>query len=182
MRSTDWNYDFSSLPCWDNRKNGWVYDAFYEIPQTDVLCCLYSITEVRMLDERGFLAILKNKKKPELVLNVTPQMVDGKVDGYNFHTLFFVSNNGQLIFLQPGIYNQKTHREALPLLILDISHNRFAYTMASNLQIIKKITQKSNTVFTVSCFNVKESEKICTKWMKWRPLEELPKLHCLVLG
>lgn len=182
MRSTDWNYDFSSLPFWNNRENNCVRDAFYEIPQTDALCCLYSITEVRMSDERGFLAVLRNKKNPELVLNIAPQIVDGKVDGYNFHTPFFVSNNGQLIFLQPGMYNQKEGRGARPLLILDITRNRFAYTMASNLQIIKKITQKSDTVFTVSCFNAKESEKICTKWMKWQQLEELPKLHCSILG
>ena len=55
MRTTDWNYDFSSLPCWKEReKLRDIYDEFYEVPQSDLLFCLYSIAERRMLDYRGF--------------------------------------------------------------------------------------------------------------------------------
>ena len=64
MKTTDWNYDFHSLPHWDNReKLHYVCDEYYEIPQSDTLCCLYSICEAGMLDYLGFLAILKNKKR-----------------------------------------------------------------------------------------------------------------------
>lgn len=61
MKTTGWKYDFTSLPHWENReKDPLIYDEFFEIPQSDILCCLYSITEVSMLNYQGFLAILRN--------------------------------------------------------------------------------------------------------------------------
>ena len=67
MKTTDWEYDFASLPRWDNRERiPYVYDEYYALPQSDTLCCLYSICEASMLNYLGFLAILKNKENPEL--------------------------------------------------------------------------------------------------------------------
>ena len=53
---------------------GWaskhVYDEYFEIPQSDTLCCIYSIAEVSMCNYLGFLAILKNKEKPLLQVKI----------------------------------------------------------------------------------------------------------------
>ena len=67
----DWNFDFSSLPRWDVRDRiPFVYDRFYPLSECDALCCIYSIAEVRMGCYQGFLAILKNKEKPELYVHL----------------------------------------------------------------------------------------------------------------
>lgn len=100
MRTTDWKFDFSSLPYWNNRETLWdAYDEFYEIASSNLLCCLYSIAEVRMLDYRGFLAILRNKNDPELILNISE---------YTFTQTFFTDKEEKLIFLQFCLHNQKT--------------------------------------------------------------------------
>ena len=92
MKTTTWNYDFLTLPRWDNReKFPFVSEKYYEIPESDALCCIYSISEVRMCDERGFFAILKNKEAPHLTVNIA--------DGVNFRPKVSVSSDGKLLFL-----------------------------------------------------------------------------------
>ena len=39
-----------------------VYDKFYSLPQNDILCCIYSIAEVRMGWYTGFSNINKQRK------------------------------------------------------------------------------------------------------------------------
>jgi hypothetical protein len=120
MRTTDWNFDFASLPRWDNRERiFYVYDEFYEIPGKDMLCCIYSVAEVSMLNHEGFLAILRNKEKPELVLNAADIC---------FCVNFSQSADGRFLFLQPSFYfPKKGYRR--PVLILDMEKNRFAYVV-----------------------------------------------------
>ena len=32
MKTTEWNYDFSSLPCWSNRETDpYIYDEYFEL-------------------------------------------------------------------------------------------------------------------------------------------------------
>ena len=65
MRTTDWKFDFASLPRWDNRERiGFVYDEFYEIPEKDMLVCIYSVAEVSMLNYQGFSLFRRMAKKP----------------------------------------------------------------------------------------------------------------------
>lgn len=100
MRTTDWKFDFSALPNWSNRDSiAYVYDKFLEIPQNDVLCCIYSIAEVSMCTYLGFLAILKNKEKPSLFFNVA--------HGFNFLPCIDTNAKGNLIFLRPYLYDKK---------------------------------------------------------------------------
>ena len=96
MQTTDWSFDFASLPRWDNREKWfYTYDAFYEVPGKDMLCCIYSVAEVSMLNYEGFLAILRNKEKPELVLNPADIC---------FCVNFSQSADGRFLFLQPSFY------------------------------------------------------------------------------
>lgn len=184
MKTTDWKYDFSSLPRRDNReKLGWIYDEYFEIPQSDTLCCLYSINEVSMMNYQGFLAILRNKENPELVLNVA--------EGFTFCVNFSASADGNLIFLQPSIYDRPANRCMRPILILDIQNDRFSYLITDNYCPAYKVIQKSPHVFVIEAdahqrkgiqqLAALHGKKIRTRWMKWYGMDKLPALPQMVL-
>ena len=183
MKTTNWKFDFTSLPRWDNReRNAWVYDEYFEIPQSDTLCCLYSIVEVSMLNYLGFLAILRNKENPELVLNIA--------DGFNFCVNFSVSDDGNLIFLQPSIYDQNTNRYIRPVLILDIQNNRFSFLRTANYCPEYKVIQKKAHVFIIEAderqrkgikqLSALHGKKIRTRWLRWYGMDKLPALPQMI--
>ena len=144
MRTTDWQFDFASLPRWDIReKIPFVYDEFYEVPGKDMLCCIYSVAEVSMLNYQGFLAVLRNKEKPELVLNVTD---------ISFCINFSHSEDGKLLFLKASLYfSEKGWRQ--PVLMLDMEKDRFSYI--------------KNESFPPSPWQIRKP------WRKWYPVEQL---------
>lgn len=183
MKTTDWKYDFSTLPHWDNReKIHYAYDEYYEIPQSDTLCCLYSICEASMLNYLGFLAILKNKETPELILNLAE---------FPFCVNFSASDDGNLIFLQPSIYDQRTNRCLRPVLILDIQKNRFAYIKTDNYCPIYQVLQTKANVFVIEAderqrknnrqLAALHGRKIRTRWLKWHEMDKLPTLPQMIL-
>lgn len=142
MKTTDWTFDFSSLPGWDIRQTiPYVYDEFFEIPQSDMVCCIYSIAEVTMGHYLGHLAILKNKEDPQLVLNITKE--------YTFGTNCSVNKTGDLIFLQPNIYNHHTHTTKRPILIIDIQNNRFSYLKTDNINPCYTVVEINDRVFKI---------------------------------
>ena len=179
MTTTDWKYDFTSLPHWDNReKYPYIWDKFFEIPQSDTLCCLYSIQEVTMMNCLGFLAILKNKEKPELILNVA--------EGFTFCVNFSASDDGNLLFLQPSFYFRDTNRCIRPVLILDIQNNRFSFIRTDNFCPIYKVVQKNANLFVVeadesnrksipqlAAFHGTEIQTCCLKWYEMDKLSQL---------
>ena len=123
--TTDWKFDFSTLPHWEDRYSmPYIYDKFLDIPQSNTLCCIYSIAEVTMCNYVGFLAIIKSKEKPSLFLNIKDFQFCGNMSA---------NSKGNLIFLQPSIYDRKAHRMKRPILIIDIEKNRFAYRDTNNL-------------------------------------------------
>lgn len=163
MNTTDWNFDFSSLQRWNNRETMHdIYDRFYEIPQNDVLCCLYSISEVRMGDYRGFLAILKGKDSPSVLVDIGSCM--------NFCDQFSVSEDGNLIFLMPHIYDPR-YRIISPILIIDLQHERFSYLLTDNINPCYKIIQESDQVFTVEAAETQRGDErlMAIHGMKIRP-------------
>ena len=179
MRTTDWNYDFSALPRWDNRERiPYIYDEYFEIPQSDTLCCLYSICEVGMLNYQGFLAILKNKADPKLVLNLT--------EGFNFCVNFSASDDGNLLFLQPSVYLPAKGRSVCPVLLVDIQNNRFAFLKTANYCTAYRVIQKKPHLFVIETdeqsrkcipqLAALHGKKIRTRWLKWYTIDALPKL------
>ena len=142
MKSTDWKFDFSLLPRWDNRERiPFVYDEFFEIPQQNLLCCIYSVCEVSMCNPLGFLAVLRNKEKPELIVNIT--------DNFVFCPQVSASLDGNLIFLWPSIYDKKTDYFARPLLILDLGNNRFSYFITHNFSPCCEIIEVDHGTFRI---------------------------------
>lgn len=171
MHMTDWNCNFSELPGWDQRETFHdAYDEFHELPRKDLLCCVYSIVERRMLDYRGYLALFQNKSAPELVLNISE---------YTFCPTFFASEDGNLIFLQPCVYLPKFSKAFYPVLILDIEKKRFSVALPRNTSGIHRITQNKSTVFTV-VRSGHGSRKIRSRWCKWYSLNRLPMLPQLL--
>lgn len=179
MKTTDWKFDFSSLPHWDNRNSiPYVYDEFFDIPQSDTLCCIYSIAEVSMSNYLGFLAIIKNKEKPELFLNIT--------EGINFCPNISVNPDGNLIFLQASIYNKDTHAIKRPILIIDISKQVFSYVSTDNYNPCYEVVELKKNVFRIKAdADQKKSDKrlneLCKKKIRinrltWHDLSELSSL------
>ena len=145
--STDWKFDFSSLPKWDVRDRiPFVYDKFHYLPQSDTLCCLYSITEVRMGWYQCFLAILKNKSDPELVFNINKNIT--------FSADFFTSDNGDIVFL-PAYFNDKTTGGiGSAVLIVDVVCEKFSYLKMNGYDPCYKVVNLSDGVFGI------ESDKV----------------------
>ena len=88
QRTTDWEYDFSTLPQWKNRwEIPYVYDAFLSFEKADLLFCVTSVAEVTMGNYRGFLSVLENKASPRVVFTfpkgiVGPNLYPSGKEGY----------------------------------------------------------------------------------------------------
>ncbi len=182
MRTTDWKFDFSSLPHWDVRDRiPYIYDDFLEIPQSDTLCCIYSVCEASMCNYIGFLAILRNKNAPELFLNIA--------DRFNFCDNISVSTDGNLIFLQPSVYNEAKNTVRRPVLIIDIGKGAFAYFDTDNHNPDYKVIEVGGGIFKIEVHPSQLSDKrlaalskkkIYTDRLRWRDLGELPSLPDLL--
>lgn len=183
MRDTDWKFDFTKLPHWENRNSiPYVYDEFFEISQSDMLCCIYSIAEVSMENYLGFLAIIKNKEKPSLFLNIA--------ENFNFCNNFSVSEEGSLIFLQPSIYYKETNTVKRPILIIDVEKNLFSYVNTDNCNTCYKVEEINKKVFRINPdayqkkydkrLNALSKKKIRIDRLKWYNLIELNSLQQLI--
>ncbi len=141
-RTTDWKYEFPSLPKWDVRDRiPFVHDKFYYLPQSDILCCIYSIAEVRMGWNQGFLAILKNKENPELVLNI--------YNNITFSDNFSANKNGNLAFLLSHFNDKTTGGIGSLILIIDIVCEKFSYLRINNFNPCYKVIELSDGVFGI---------------------------------
>ncbi len=179
-RTTDWKFDFSSLPRWNNRNTiPFVYDKFYYVPQNDILCCIYSIAEVRMGWYTGFLAILKNKEHPELMLNIEEDIT--------FCDNISVNKNGDMLFLQPLIYDKVNNTLSCPILIMDLTHKKFGCYSTNNYNPCYKVVEISDTVFGIEAdetqvktdelLNALSKQKIDLTCLKWYDFSKLNNLN-----
>jgi len=184
MRTTDWEFDFSSMFDWELRERRWdVYDEFYELPQEDALCCIYSVTEASMMNYIGHFAILRNKKNPQLALNIT---------NYAFQPGFSSSHDGSILFLQPQIYDSVSSRMLTPILILDIRKDRFSYLLYDNYNPCYQILQPDDTVFVVDADeNQRKHDKglktihgktIKLNRLKWCDMDSVHNLREMIFG
>ena len=182
MRTTDWKYDFSSLPDWSRYRNGWTFDEFYHAPQNDLLCCIYCINEVSPCNCVGLLAILKNQNDPRLVLNVT---------NFFFTLNFSASNDGKLLFLQPELYDRNANKPKCPVLLLDVERNAFAYVETENVNPCYTVVEKGDGVFRVEADASQRSDwdkrlaalcrtEIRPNDLHWHNMKKLPSLPKLL--
>lgn len=181
MTTTDWKFDFSSLPLWDIReKFRDAHDRFFELPQSDTLCCIYSIYEATMCNNLGRMAILQNKQNPQLVAQCS----------YPFRVNFFASDDGNLIFLSLQIYDRATNRSKYPILILDVPNRRFSLKKTQSSCPGFKVVQVKPHLFVIEAnerdrrnnkqLQAMHGKKIYTKLRRWYDFSKLDQLHDLV--
>lgn len=179
MNTTDWKYDFSSLPLWDlHQQRREAYDRFYELPQSDTLICIYSICEATMCNDLGRLAVLRNKQDPQLMAQCS----------YPFRVNFSASNDGNLIFLSPQIYDRASNRSKYPILILDIPNRRFSMKMINcpcpGFQVLQ-VKPRLFTIRTDPSQHDKQLQKLNGRHIrlslrKWYDFSRLDDLHNLL--
>ena len=181
MESTDWKFDFSSLPLWDLREKFWdVHDRFFELPQSDTLCCIYSIYEVTMCNNLGRMAILQNEQNPQLVAQCS----------YPFRVNFSAGDDGNVIFLSLQMYDRVTNRSKYPILILDLPNRRFSYMMTQSSCPGFKVVQIKPRLFKIEAderarrndkaLQALHGKKIHLTWRRWYDFRKLNTFHELI--
>ncbi len=174
---SDWDFDFESLRNFNSR-NPFTYDKFYPIPQSDALCCIYAISEVRMGWHQGFLAILKDKNSPKLILNIAEKI--------NFRDNFNVDKSGKLIFLQAMIYFGETGEINCPILIIDLEKEKFTYIETDNVNSTYTVEDAGDLVFEIKADEIQKSDpalaslcdkKLDLKISDWYDLSEISALY-----
>ncbi len=180
MLSTDWSFDFESLPRWDNHNHNTfqVYDKYHYLPESDTLCCIYSIMEASMCNYIGFLAVLKNKSNPKLILNIA--------EGFNFCDNFSASKDGKLLFLQPTIYYKELNKLLRPILIIDVFDNNFSFISTDNVNTSYKIIEVGTSSFKIEADEFQKNnddrlaalckQKIRTDLLSWHDLSKIKSL------
>ena len=171
-----WEFNFESLPNWDNRERiAYITDDFFENKTSDTACMIYSIAEVGMCNYIGFLAILRNKKEPVLFLNIT---------NFNFpkQEVCF-SSDGHLIFVQSHLYNKSIKQTECPLIIIDIQRKCFSYFQTDNCNPCYQVKELNHCVFSIMAdefqkkhdkrFKKFSNKKIKINRLKWFPIEDL---------
>lgn len=183
MNATDWKFDFESLHHWSIRKvNPWVYDEFYEIDNSDTLLCVYSIVEMRMMDYRGYVALLKNKESPRLILNA-PEVL-------TFRPGFDQSDDGRYIFLKSIMYDRAKNKAYSLLLAVDLEKELYSYILSDNFNPCFNVVQTDEGVFSVKADEkqVETQEKlrefsktvIYTDRLEWQAFSSLEKLDKVI--
>lgn len=176
MNISGWEFDFESLPRWDNRETMLdCKDYLYESPDATYACLLYSVTEVGMLNYRGFCAILQGKNAPELLLHI-PYV--------NFEPYAKFSKDGKLLFLK-ALYRYGKRF----ILVLNLEKSKYAvvhfcapvwYELEESDGGMFRITfDKEQTKDDRRIQRIKntliDTEQL--NWRKWKPLAEGGELH-----
>ena len=176
MNLSGWEFDYTSLPHWDNHeKFAYCEDHVYESPDAKHACVLYSVIEARMMDYMGFCAILQNKDAPELLLNI-PYV--------NFGQYAKFSKDSKLVFLK-AIYRYGKRF----ILVLNLQKRAYAVVHFC-APVWYEIQESDDGTFhiTFDPKQAKEDQRIQRikntlidpsnlKWRKWKPLAEGGELH-----
>lgn len=180
--STDWIYNFESLPKWYLHSQNYIYDFFIESKKSNTLFCVYSVNEARMMYYIGWLAIFKNKENPQLVITTK--------DNIFFSPISYFDDDGDFLFLvYLTNYQGKEHKE--PVVVFDISKERFALFETSGIGGFREIFKKSEDVFeiehkgfTINRKLIEEPEikEIHIGDLQWYPINRLNDLEEIVYG
>lgn len=119
MNIDGWEYEYQSLPGWEvHDKLPWCTDKMRSNPESNTACLIYSIGEVRMGTEMGYLALFQDKQAPRLLLNVTSMMFPIRDP--------FYSEDGRYLVLKAQVYVEAEHNLDCPILFLNLAERSFA--------------------------------------------------------
>ena len=170
MNISGWNFDFTTLPYWNNRDSVYCEDHLFESPNSEYACLIYSVTEVRMLSYYGFCAVFDNKENPSLILNIKY---------VNFEPYAYFSKDGELLFLKATYRYGKQF-----ILVLNLKKKVFSVVHFC-APLYYDILQKNDGVFEIvfdektmqSDSRAKQISDTCIKlkdmrWRSWKILED----------
>lgn len=180
-KTTDWSYDFQSLPKWDLHTWAYTFDLFVELPKADTLFCIYSVVEGSMMNYSGRLAILQNKQKPKLSILSS--------DGIYFQPIILADYEENLVFMIAKLSSEDRTKYKEPIIFFDASNETFAFFETEGIGGIRKFFKKSNGIYEMQhegfTINRRVSknpliEQIKTDDLKWHPLSMLNELNKIV--
>ena len=125
----------------------------------------------------GFLAILKDKNNPTLLLNIAEE--------FNFCNNFSASKDGRFLFLQPSVYESRDNSIHRPMLVIDVLENKFAFIATDNINPCYKVIELDKFSFKVEADENQKGDrrldKLCRKkilidCLKWHTLSTLTSL------
>ena len=171
MNISGWEYDFESLPRWENRAVMFdCQDYLFESPDASRACLIYSVSEVGMMNHIGFCAIFQNKAAPELLLHI-PYV--------NFMPQAKFSKDGNLLFLRASYRYGKRF-----ILVLDLRAQKYAivhfcapvwYELVeteSGLFQITFDTERNKDDRRIKHIKNTLIDPEALQWRKWKPLAE----------
>jgi hypothetical protein len=169
-----WKVDIDSLPGPNRKKLGWAEDRLYHCKQTDIACLIYSIAEFSMGWNVGKLAIYRNQRSPELILNPEHLLCLGVSDTVKY------ADNGELGFVNLYVYHEQNLE--CPVCILDFIKKKFTVLpiingfnynlIESGLSQYKLMEKKRDDRF--NSFTGKEIDLNKLPWFDWELLSDFP--------
>lgn len=177
MSIDEWEIKIECLPGPNRNEWAWLEDRLYYCEQTDIACLIYSIGEISMGWDVGMLAVYRNKKNPELILNPKHLLCYGISDTVEYF------NNGELGFVK--IYAYYEHNLECPICILNFREKRFAVLPIINgfnynfiqvgLSEYKLIEKQHDDRFTSLTGNIIDKENL--QWHDWGLLDDFSKWY-----
>ena len=123
----------------------------------------------------GFMALLRNKVRPELVLNIT---------GFNFcgyKGCYQYNSNGKILLTVPSMYDRDNNRLEYPVLVIDIVEGKFAFIRMINgihykVEEIDEFNYRLIDIYNDERFITRDGEVLDIRLLKWLNLSEIENL------
>jgi hypothetical protein len=142
MNISSWEYDFPSLPHWDeHEKSPDVTDALFESPDGSFCILNYSILESEAANNLGYAAVLKNKQSPELVFCA---------ENLKFSDVNpFFAQASHTVALLAVVTEKSMNKDFDITLIIDLDKKRFAFApfYASDERRLYPMTEEKGRLF-----------------------------------
>jgi len=174
MNIDGWEYPYETLQRWNwiNRDDYHAYDLLFENEQSSVAILIYSVIETRMSSYEGFLAILRDKDNPQLILQTKCFFKDKDV---------IFSSDGRFALATASVWNQ-----GWPIIIFDLVNQRFSSFVArtndssfylkenrKNEEFIILAREEQQAKRTDDSLKKLDGTKIRINELKWRPFGEV---------
>ena len=167
-----WKYDYKKLDGWNiHDKIPWRFDKMTGHSGSDTACLIYSIGEVRMCTEMGYLAVFKDNHDPKLVMNITSLMFPMQDP--------FYSNDGRYIILKAQVYIKEIDRVEILILFLDVVDMKFSNFKMKGNNYSYQFEEISPTRFAVKVDEYQKSKgyvddiMVMLDNLVWFPVSEL---------
>ena len=170
MNIDGWEYDYTTLPYWENRATSKsCNDYLFESPNNEHSCLIYGVIKTEMENNIGFCSIFSQKDSPRLMLNLKYM---------NIASPAYFSKDGNFLFLK-ALYRQVVcfvlaidlRREMYS--IIHFTPNDFSYSINENDAGFLEFQFDDPSEYSADFQKIYRSELPLSKmkWKKWTDLE-----------